>query len=198
MWYGNSIMNIVTDFAIFHYRLCARFKTAKSRRLSSYLCSGSDSCKSLPCAISIVRIQTLKTAATSKDPTRGNVAAECWTITELACGIVCACIPTLRPLAAKFFPGVVPTAARPYSHYEMQSEPKGIRFHHIFDIADGSKDNLLSVKPNPKFYCLIALSGFFVAVIMNMNSTEIVAVGHSTLGVGFTISLLGQTTAAGS
>lgn len=53
------------------------------------------------CAISIIRINYLKIGT---DFTYGNVAAACWSIAEIYCGITCACLPTLRPLMAKLKP----------------------------------------------------------------------------------------------
>lgn len=35
-----------------------------------------------------------------------NVPSSCWSITELCCGIVCACLPTLRPLITGCLPGM--------------------------------------------------------------------------------------------
>ncbi|TQN70365.1 hypothetical protein CSHISOI_05171, partial [Colletotrichum shisoi] len=50
------------------------------------------------CAISVVRITTLKQASTSDDRTYDSVIAGIWSITELSCAIICVCVPTLRPL----------------------------------------------------------------------------------------------------
>jgi hypothetical protein len=55
------------------------------------------------CAISIIRIQYLKL---SPDVTWDNVESSCWSISELCSGIICACLPTLRPLLAKFVPSM--------------------------------------------------------------------------------------------
>ncbi|KAJ0160236.1 hypothetical protein CTA2_8324, partial [Colletotrichum tanaceti] len=50
------------------------------------------------CAISAVRITTLKQSVTSDDRTYDSVIAGIWSITELSCAIICVCVPTLRPL----------------------------------------------------------------------------------------------------
>lgn len=50
------------------------------------------------CAISVVRITTLRKSSTSDDGTYNTVIAGIWSITELSCAIICVCVPTLRPL----------------------------------------------------------------------------------------------------
>ena len=52
-------------------------------------------------AISIVRIKYLNLF---EDTTWQNASAACWSIGELASGITCACLPTLRPLVSGYFP----------------------------------------------------------------------------------------------
>ena len=56
------------------------------------------------CIISIVRLFTLRSAIDTHDPTWDNSPTSYWTIVELNCGILCACLPTLRPLLRQFFP----------------------------------------------------------------------------------------------
>jgi hypothetical protein len=52
----------------------------------------------------VVRLFALKSATTSTDPTWDNVSAAIWSVIELNCGIMCASLPTLRPLMRKIFP----------------------------------------------------------------------------------------------
>lgn len=47
---------------------------------------------------------TLKTGARAKDPTYYGVETLMWTGVEMNAGIMCACLPLLRPLLNKFFP----------------------------------------------------------------------------------------------
>lgn len=56
------------------------------------------------CIISIVRLFTLRSAIDTHDPTWDNAPTSYWTIVELNCGILCACLPTLRPFFRRFFP----------------------------------------------------------------------------------------------
>lgn len=47
------------------------------------------------CTISIVRIKFLNLGT---DYTYANVAPAAWSLSELCAGIICACLPTMRPL----------------------------------------------------------------------------------------------------
>ena len=58
-------------------------------------------------AISIIRLSFLKV---DDDYTWQGVAAACWSITEICSGLICACLPTLRPLVGRYFPSL---ASRP-------------------------------------------------------------------------------------
>lgn len=58
------------------------------------------------CIISVYRISTLRGAVESQDPPWDNVGAAIWSVIELNCAIICASLPTLRPLVAKVVPGM--------------------------------------------------------------------------------------------
>ncbi|KAJ0303810.1 hypothetical protein COL516b_006249 [Colletotrichum fioriniae] len=60
------------------------------------------------CAISVIRLTTLKSSSTSTDATYNTVIAGVWSITELSCAIICVCVPTLRPLLGGQSPRVRP------------------------------------------------------------------------------------------
>ncbi|KAF4993964.1 hypothetical protein FGRMN_6095 [Fusarium graminum] len=62
------------------------------------------------CAISIYRIQTLKTAASTNDPNWNNVDAASWSFIEVSMAIVTACLPTLRPIFSKLMPKLFATS----------------------------------------------------------------------------------------
>ncbi|KAK0730871.1 hypothetical protein B0H67DRAFT_639320 [Lasiosphaeris hirsuta] len=49
-----------------------------------------------------------------------NVKSSCWFISELCSGIICACLPTFRPLLIKFFPSME-SADRSGTYYNKQS-----------------------------------------------------------------------------
>ncbi|KAK3905781.1 hypothetical protein C8A05DRAFT_12456 [Staphylotrichum tortipilum] len=101
-WYINAAGNIITDVIIFVLPLPAlsRLNLRKGQKLAliGVFCLGF-----FTCAISVIRIQYLKL---SDDVTWDNVASSCWSVGELCCGIVCACLPTLRPLISGCLPGM--------------------------------------------------------------------------------------------
>jgi len=74
------------------------------------------------CAISVIRIFTLKEALATEDPTYYNTGAACWSVVELNCAILCSCLPTLRPLVAKVVPGW--TYVDPRTTYQMYANPR--------------------------------------------------------------------------
>ena len=56
--------------------------------------------------MSILRLQSLAVIANSADPTYDNPPAATWSSVETNVGIVCSCLPCLRPLVARYFPSV--------------------------------------------------------------------------------------------
>jgi hypothetical protein len=54
------------------------------------------------CAISIIRLTTLRASTLSEDPTWTMANTVIWSVAEAACAILCVCIPTLRPLLRRF------------------------------------------------------------------------------------------------
>jgi hypothetical protein len=62
------------------------------------------------CIVSILRLRALYIAAyTTKDLTWDNAEAAIWTIIEVSTGIICACLPTIKPLVSRFFPRLLST-----------------------------------------------------------------------------------------
>ncbi|KAK0656877.1 hypothetical protein B0T16DRAFT_315824 [Cercophora newfieldiana] len=101
-WYINAAGNILTDVIVFVVPLPAlgSLNLQKSQKL---MLLGIFSLGFFTCAISIIRIQYLKL---SPDVTWDNVESSCWSISELCSGIICACLPTLRPLLIKVIPSM--------------------------------------------------------------------------------------------
>jgi hypothetical protein len=58
------------------------------------------------CIVSILRLQSLVSISNSTDPTYDNPAAATWSSVEINVGIICSCLPLLRPLLNRFLPGV--------------------------------------------------------------------------------------------
>ena len=56
------------------------------------------------CVVSVLRLYALITLDRSQDPTWEQPATAYWSAIELNVGIVCGCLPTLRPLVNKIAP----------------------------------------------------------------------------------------------
>jgi hypothetical protein len=57
--------------------------------------------------ISIVRFKSLYGISVSQDVSRDDVPIADWTAVECNIGIMCACLPTLKPLLSRFLPFLV-------------------------------------------------------------------------------------------
>ncbi|KAK1640116.1 hypothetical protein BDP81DRAFT_446493 [Colletotrichum phormii] len=101
-WYVNAAGNIITDVAVFTLPLPIFWHLSLPRKQKALL-MGIFSLGFFTVAISIVRIQYLSTPA---DFTWKNVDASLWSIGEISSAVTCACLPTLRPLLTKMFPGL--------------------------------------------------------------------------------------------
>ncbi|ORY07925.1 hypothetical protein BCR34DRAFT_630871 [Clohesyomyces aquaticus] len=108
IWYLTSSMNIATDFMIFSVPVPPVLKLQMRSKQKIMLC-GLFGLGFFTCLISVVRLFTLHKAVDTKDPMWDNAPAAYWTVVELNCGIICACLPTLRALIAKYVPKVLST-----------------------------------------------------------------------------------------
>ncbi|KAG6368121.1 hypothetical protein INS49_002322 [Diaporthe citri] len=99
-WYINAAGNIATDLAILGMPLPVLAKL-KLRRQQKYILLGIFCLGFFTCAISLIRLGYLKQGP---DFTWDNVPTSGWSISELCSGIICACLPTLRPLMSKIKP----------------------------------------------------------------------------------------------
>ncbi|KAH7190791.1 hypothetical protein DER44DRAFT_850633 [Fusarium oxysporum] len=111
VWYVMAGFNLVTDIGIF----CIPLPVIKSLQLPrkqkamllAIFCLGF-----FTCIISIIRIQTLRVAASTKDPNWDNVDAAIWSFLEVAIAVIAACLPTLRPLFSKLMPRMFASSSR--------------------------------------------------------------------------------------
>jgi hypothetical protein len=76
------------------------------------------------CLVSILRLQSLVAISNSPDPSYDNPPAATWSSVETNVGIICACLPLLRPLITHWLPRAFPSRHRSvYSH----SRPQAVR-----------------------------------------------------------------------
>ncbi|KAF2116650.1 hypothetical protein BDV96DRAFT_645067 [Lophiotrema nucula] len=123
VWYLTSSMNIVTDFIIFVIPIIPvlklQMRTRQKVLLLGLFCLGflqvsshfskHDLTSPSTCIISLIRLSTLHKGINTTDPFWDNAPAAYWSVVELNCGILCACLPTLRPLISKFVPKLLTT-----------------------------------------------------------------------------------------
>ncbi|KAL5355418.1 integral membrane protein [Aspergillus floccosus] len=108
LWFSNASMHIATDLAILIIPIPALHalelpKRQKIALISIFALGG------FVCVTSICRLVALKKIADSTDPTFDNVDAAYWSAIECNTGIICACLPTLRPLVSRVVPHLLST-----------------------------------------------------------------------------------------
>ncbi|PMD41948.1 hypothetical protein L207DRAFT_458601 [Hyaloscypha variabilis F] len=111
LWFFNSSVNIVTDLVILtlpmpiikSLRLPLRQKVA----LMIVFALGG-----FVCIASILRLHSLYVISVSKDPIWDNVPTSIWSKIEVYLSIMCASLPTIKPVLERLFPRLM---ARPRS-----------------------------------------------------------------------------------
>ncbi|KAK2666589.1 hypothetical protein RAB80_017706 [Fusarium oxysporum f. sp. vasinfectum] len=103
------------------------------------------------CIISIYRIRTLKSAASTKDPNWDNVDAAIWSFLEVTIAIITACLPTLRPFFSRLMPRIFassfgrsnrPSNYGQYGHYIQTPSSQCLRNMHRTRTEERSKRSM--------------------------------------------------------
>ncbi|KAF1363238.1 hypothetical protein EJ07DRAFT_104201 [Lizonia empirigonia] len=105
MWFTNAAINIATDFAIILLPMPVIRRLQLGRRQKSALI-GIFAVGGCVCIVSILRLQSLVAISNSTDQSYDNPPAATWSSVEVNVGIICSCLPLLRPLMTKCLPGV--------------------------------------------------------------------------------------------
>ncbi|KAJ5947522.1 hypothetical protein N7466_000537 [Penicillium verhagenii] len=108
LWFSNASMHITTDLVILIIPIPALIAIEIPRRQKAALMI-LFGLGGFVCITSIVRLVSLKRISDSTDPTYDNVGAASWSAVECNTGIICACLPTLKPLISKLAPGLLST-----------------------------------------------------------------------------------------
>ncbi|KAL4870206.1 hypothetical protein BDV12DRAFT_166386 [Aspergillus spectabilis] len=132
LWFSNASMHIATDLAILIIPIpaLATLELPMKQRvalISIFALGG------FVCITSICRLVALKKIADSSDPTYDNIGAATWSAIECNVGIICACLPTLRPLVSRIIPQLLPslTASRHHlNHLRKSSCSRGNGYVH--------------------------------------------------------------------
>ncbi|KAF2874427.1 hypothetical protein BDV95DRAFT_566165 [Massariosphaeria phaeospora] len=136
MWFANAAVNIVTDFTIIMLPMPV-IRGLNLARRQKQLLVGVFAIGGFVCIVSIIRLQSLVAISKSFDPTYDNPPAATWSSVEINVGIICSCLPCLRPLIARCLPGVFShdystQSAPPYRRHDLgtalgQLDPEGSR-----------------------------------------------------------------------
>ncbi|KPI35770.1 uncharacterized protein AB675_11180 [Cyphellophora attinorum] len=106
LWYFYASFNLLTDILCWALPIPVLAKLVLPSR-QKYTLMFVFTLGLFGCIIGILRMYYLYRATVSTDLTYDNVAAAMWSAIELNVGIVCACVPALRPVVAKVLPSLV-------------------------------------------------------------------------------------------
>ncbi|KAF2877246.1 hypothetical protein BDV95DRAFT_468720, partial [Massariosphaeria phaeospora] len=100
-WFANAAINIVTDFMIIILPMpvVRNLQLAKRQKM---LLLGVFAFGIIVCIISIVRLNSLRVITQSRDPAYDNTPVATFSIVEINVALICACLPTLRPLLSQW------------------------------------------------------------------------------------------------
>ncbi|KAL4903494.1 hypothetical protein BDW74DRAFT_168999 [Aspergillus multicolor] len=133
LWFSNASMHIATDLAILVIPIPALVKLELPRKqkvalISIFAVGG------FVCITSICRLISLKRISDSSDPTYDNVGAATWSAVECNVGIICACLPTLRPLISRITPQLLSSNHNPRSRSRTKSKRLSRSLAHTHEI----------------------------------------------------------------
>ncbi|KAB8235711.1 putative integral membrane protein (Pth11) [Aspergillus alliaceus] len=103
--YANAAFNVFSDVVtlILPIKLCWSLQTSLRQRMLLMVVFGTGS---FACIVAILRIITMMPYISSNDFTHFKVTLANWCMIEINVGIICACLPTMRPLLARSFPRI--------------------------------------------------------------------------------------------
>ncbi|EGX49221.1 hypothetical protein AOL_s00078g605 [Orbilia oligospora ATCC 24927] len=106
LWYTNAAINITTDFFLALLPIPV-LNTLKVGHRQRYILMGIFGLGLFVCVVSILRLHALIVLESSQDPTWDQAATTCWSSIELNIAIICASLPTLRPVIGRIFPSLL-------------------------------------------------------------------------------------------
>ncbi|CZR51377.1 uncharacterized protein PAC_01252 [Phialocephala subalpina] len=99
-WEAYAIIHIITDVLILVMPLPV-LKTLPLPRVQKWVLLAVFCLGFCTCAISVIRITTLRSSLMETDVTWTMPTTVLWSMAEVLCAIICVCIPTLRPLVTR-------------------------------------------------------------------------------------------------
>ncbi|KAJ4297853.1 hypothetical protein N0V90_005752 [Kalmusia sp. IMI 367209] len=111
IWFTNASVNIAQDVVILFLPMTVLRSLDIPRRQKRALIVVFG-IGGVVCLVSIVRLQTLVSISNSTDPTFDNPPAAMLSAIETNVGIVCACLPSMRPLLSSMMPAYFPEGSQ--------------------------------------------------------------------------------------
>ncbi|KAF9741478.1 integral membrane protein [Paraphaeosphaeria minitans] len=150
VWFFNGAMNILTDLSIIVLPMPVIRKLNLPPRQKQALI-GIFAIGGFVCLVSILRLQSLVAISNSLDPTYDNPPAATWSSIETNIGIICSCLPCLRPLVTRYLPGIFSnTSSRSGQSGESREIHRGSR--NTFSRRSGeASTNVSTVKSEDMF-----------------------------------------------
>ncbi|KAL1869136.1 hypothetical protein Daus18300_005672 [Diaporthe australafricana] len=131
IWYIAAGINITTDFIVFllPIPLINSLQLPMRQRflLVMVFCLGF-----FTCIISIVRATKLQAVVSAGDPSYYGAPGAIWSMVELNCAILCACLPTIRHLIGNMLPCLGLRTVREASGYYIKNRTAGSRRRSVF------------------------------------------------------------------
>ncbi|KIX03446.1 uncharacterized protein Z518_06998 [Rhinocladiella mackenziei CBS 650.93] len=110
-WFSFSAFNIATDLAVLLLPMPV-LKSLRLPRKQKMSLIAVFALGSFGCVTAILRLHALYITSVSTDLTYDNVGAATWSAAELNVGIMCACIPAMRPIISLIFPRFLSSTQR--------------------------------------------------------------------------------------
>jgi len=113
LYYGNISVNIFTDFVLLFLPmpLIWRLRVPRKQKICVILVM---SLGFITCTVSTLRLYAFITTSDSKDPSWDQAIGAYLSAMELNLGIICACLPVLKPLVSRFAPGLISSSKHPH------------------------------------------------------------------------------------
>jgi hypothetical protein len=127
LWPFNASMNILTDLLLIILPIPALRKLKLPRKTKRALiivfAAGGGGC-----IISMMRLHSIIAIASSKDKQYMNAQTGVWSSAEANVGLICACLPALRPILSQFFSSIFGTATEHHSNRKAEELALAKRF----------------------------------------------------------------------
>jgi len=136
-WFSLSAFNIITDLAVWFLPMPV-LKNLQLPRKQKISLIAVFALGGFGCITSILRLHALYITSVSTDLTYDNVDAATWSAAELNVGIMCACIPAMRPVISLIFPRLLSSTRRDHTS---DPYPRGASYYRNDSVVELSHVN---------------------------------------------------------